>query len=226
MKVLVVFQHKFIFESILDWISLQQFKPSLVASDNYHESSEILASEAIDLVIIEFYSDLDFRKFKHSSLYKIALKMKVYQVIITLSTAPSSLLPALESNIAAIIHFNDARKYFQYTYPKPTIEKVFISETIYPAISVIPERGHPLTTLTCIEQIVAAHIVLGLSSKEISEKIYRSFYTIKDHRKHIKEKLDITGGKSALMKYLTPYTHWLLSIANQRHPSEQPRIGY
>jgi len=56
--------------------------------------------------------------------------------------------------------------------------------------------------LTTTERIILKLINSGMSNQEIAEKMCRSSDTIKNHRKNIKAKLNIKGGKKSFIGFL------------------------
>ncbi|WP_084299518.1 helix-turn-helix transcriptional regulator [Dyadobacter tibetensis] len=89
----------------------------------------------------------------------------------------------------------------------------FLSPQILEVVGLVPPKGNALYELTHSELKVASLLLQGYNNKCIAHLLLRSQHTIENHRKHIKDKLALPGGKNALIEHLIPYTRWVLIAA-------------
>ncbi|OJV17166.1 MAG: hypothetical protein BGO21_07235 [Dyadobacter sp. 50-39] len=93
------------------------------------------------------------------------------------------------------------------------ISEILINSSIYLSISIKKSiensSGTTLSTLSKKEKLIAKLIVLGKDNWQVSEILDISIETIKNHRKNIKRKLNIDGGKNSLINCLFSNVPWL-----------------
>jgi DNA-binding NarL/FixJ family response regulator len=113
-----------------------------------------------------------------------------------------SLNSVRDLGIAGLIHYDDDISTLNnciiqilnndyYLSPKLRVKEQR-SQASYPSLSI----------LTKTEREIALRIANGESTKEIATNLFRSIETIQNHRKSIKDKLQIRGGKSTLLEFL------------------------
>ncbi len=56
--------------------------------------------------------------------------------------------------------------------------------------------------LSAAEREVAERILRGQSTRQIADSLFRSIQTIQNHRKNIRQKLRVRGGKMSLVNFL------------------------
>jgi DNA-binding CsgD family transcriptional regulator len=86
------------------------------------------------------------------------------------------------------------------------MQLTFTENPLHKGVSTRPPRLS--LELTRSEREIARRIVQGQSAKEIAVSLFRSIETIQNHRKAIKAKLGISGGKFALLNYLKDCDDW------------------
>ncbi|SEJ75872.1 DNA-binding response regulator, NarL/FixJ family, contains REC and HTH domains [Dyadobacter sp. SG02] len=112
--------------------------------------------------------------------------------------------------LTTILHVVDARLHLL-----PTIRNAkqlpYISPCIQAVVGHFPPKDHALRRLSKTELKITSLILGGYSNKCITERLSRSQQTIEGHRKNIKEKLGVTGGKNSLIDHLVPFTSWVVA---------------
>lgn len=145
----------------------------------------------------------------HTHEYKIFLKelkklispLKCFTILLTDTLSWYQLSTSIQLGIKGIIHFDDELPSIQDCITKILSKAIYLSPII---TKLYPQCNNHYTNskLTSTEIQIAKLLLSGTSTKEIAIILERSTETIKNHRKSIKQKLGIKGGKFELIKYL------------------------
>lgn len=119
----------------------------------------------------------------------------------------------LNEKISAIIYLPELLEFLINFSKLIKEDKIYFSPEIDKMINNKPNKQHHFLTLTLTELKVARLLVQGYKTKEIGSILFISPFTVSDHRKHIKEKLQIPGGKGQLLQFLNNYISWLFIVA-------------
>lgn len=102
-----------------------------------------------------------------------------------------------------VFHYDDDFDEFLFSLNHPSSDVISFSPKFSPSLS---SRIKMLLRLTTCEIIVLKLVLKGHNNKFIANKLCRSEDTIKNHRKSIKLKLDVKGGKSALFSIFDSFS--------------------
>jgi len=210
MKILIVTDNPFQEAAISTW--LRQSDKSCIVSNvlDYNEIDKICDfTIKPDVIIFNYPTQIEEASQKIFELCMSVTWGRVCIVVLVSNYDTKTLANLLSEKKLTIIDIQDAQHYFSNEFDPSQYR--YLSQTIREAYAQIPCATHPLNSLTKTEQKISALILKGLSNKEIANYLSRSILTIEDHRKKIKVKLLLHGGKNSLLEFLRPYTSWLLS---------------
>lgn len=116
-------------------------------------------------------------------------------------------------SIRGMISESDGKDIFFKCLSNVIQNKSFISNQLCAKVPDLSWTDHP--RLSSKELLIIEYLIKGHSSHSISKLLQLSLETIKVHRKNIRSKLSITGGKSNLLQALHVYLH----TSNLREPN-------
>lgn len=155
-----------------------------------------------------------------TKILEISIGIRV--VLLVPDISPVDLSAILVRGVSAILHIEDARDHLIPAVFAAGPQSI-LSPRVVSVIGHLPPPGHMVYLLSKTELTIALLLLAGYSSRSITSLLLRSQQTIEWHRRNIKEKLGVTGGKHSLISYLVPFTLWISnSVGNLTNKREGP----
>ena len=199
-------------DAIVGYLSQSNKVCCTQTTTSYLEACHLCQNHKPEIIILDYEMLAMAQAHWIYTLRQIPMMETASFITLVADIRPAELARIIANHASAILHVHESREYFQNKLFEETRMPLYLSPRIKATIGLIPPNGNPLYTLSKTELQIAALLTQGLNNKEIANELFRSPLTIEDHRKSIKEKLCLTGGKSALLTYLIPYTQWLVEI--------------
>lgn len=104
--------------------------------------------------------------------------------------------------IKGFLHYDDDLDSLLECISNINAAKCYLSSKFLKEMEDSKKSLEAIDSLSVAEKEIVRRLILGESSKEIASATFRSIETIQNHRKNIKYKLGIKGGKSSFVNYL------------------------
>jgi DNA-binding NarL/FixJ family response regulator len=152
-----------------------------------------------------------------AELSAVASPVQTSYIVLVRNISALEVALLVAKGVTVILHVCDSKQYFVLGRIFDHHTSVYLSPHLSKFFGLVPNGSHALHTLSHTELKIISLILQGHSTRQIASLLFRSWQTIEDHRKNIKRKLSIKGGKSELLNYVTPYTLWIVKIARENN---------
>jgi DNA-binding NarL/FixJ family response regulator len=208
MRVLIVERDKFLFDSISTWLQ-KDSDHSLTRTLDYSDAAVEVKCQYFEVLIIGEKMPPTQANWMDELIF--TSKNPQIHIIFVISNMNCICPIAIQKSAnLSLIHSHDAKEFFTNMKVGCQKETLYISPYIVSKIGEVPMTTHPLRTLSRTEIRVASLLAQGMQNEQIANILFVSPLTVSDHRKKIKEKLVIRGGKNILLQYMEPYKLWLI----------------
>jgi DNA-binding CsgD family transcriptional regulator len=218
MKILIINSNIYDTELVVKWINRTKKKSEIFLARCNYSANEILKASQPSVAIWE-----DEMFIKHTSKFNGSNQKEEFEIVVTRpiriitvhNTSSNKLSNFLVQRPAAIIYFPELQDYIARILEMKE-EKIFYSYTIRKLLEIGEDisltNSKMFLTLTTVELRITQLIVQGYKTSEIAKILFISKNTVSDHRKNIKIKLDLKGGKQIFISYLNSNLSQLFNL--------------
>ena len=210
MEILIAEKSQLHIDAITTWLQKEKRHFQILETDCHRETMEIYSVRDIAVVVL----GEDIHPLGQTQWFKDLIKVKAMMATFFIFIISSNRIPPVQGfqEPLFIVHVNDAMPFFTNLDLTKALDATYFSPLLMSSMGQIPSENNPLLGLSNTERMVAGFVAQNLNNDEISDRLFISPHTVSTHRKNVREKLSITGGKSVLLEFLTPYTLWLIGI--------------
>lgn len=203
MCILIITRKRFYFDAIATWLASGLPDSNIIWQVDINQISKTVPKHQVALLI--FGEDIDEQlvtSFAEANLSEFSETMLVISVK---NETDSAFRRVSNCTFFFAVNPDDAKEAFSdfgrfLSDREVALVLPTLTATVPNSFSGKVEKSTP--ALTRSERRVARLILEGLSSNVIAERLCNSEETIKNHRKKIREKLNIKGGKNTLVTVL------------------------
>jgi DNA-binding CsgD family transcriptional regulator len=210
MEILVAEKSQLHIDAITTWLQKEKRSFQILGTNCYRESMEIYSIRDIAVIVL----GEDIHPLGQTQWFNDLMKVKATRATLFIFIISGNRIPTVQGSNEPlfIIHVNDAMPFFTNFDLTKALNNTYFSPFLMSRVGLIPSKYNPLIGLSQTERMIAGFVAQNLNNDEISDHLSISPHTVSTHRKNVRQKLNITGGKNALLEFLTPYTLWLIGI--------------
>jgi DNA-binding CsgD family transcriptional regulator len=210
MEILIAEKNQLHIDAITTWLQKEKGCFRILGTNSYRESMEIYSIR--DITVIVLGEGIHPRG--QAQWFKDLMKVKAIRATFFIMIISGNCIPPVQGaqEPLFIIHVNDAMPFFTNLDLTKAQSNTYFSPFLMSNMGLVPSKNNSLFGLSYAERMIAGLVAQNLNNDEISDHLFISPHTVSTHRKNVRQKLNITGGKNALLEFLTPYTLWLIGI--------------
>ena len=205
MRILIAKKNKLNASSFAQYLGNLGHQVEIITS--LHQTCSCIKTFGPDVVMLGYYLHPDGPVNWVKELVGDLPKPGVSYVLLVPDQKPYQIREAMHAGVKGFIHYDDDIDALANCIETIVHDKHYLSPTLSVLLSQ-PVRNIPSNLLTPSEIEIAKRVLNGQSTKETAASLFRSIETIQNHRKAIKAKFGISGGKSALLNYLKDHDEW------------------
>lgn len=205
MRILIAKKNKLNAGSFAQYLGNLGHQVEIITS--LHQTSSCIKTFGPDVVLLGYYLHPEGPVNWVKELIGDLPKSGVSYALLVPDQKPYQIREAMHAGVKGLIHYDDDIDALANCIETIVHDKHYLSPTLSTLLSQ-PMGKIPSNLLTPSEIEIAKRVLNGQSTKEIAASLFRSIETIQNHRKAIKAKLGISGGKSALLTYLKNCDEW------------------
>ncbi|MCB0687429.1 MAG: response regulator transcription factor [Saprospiraceae bacterium] len=197
-RILIADDHQVLLDGLESLLNAEEDIEVVAKCSNGEEVIHRLADSAIDLVLM----DINMPRMNGIEAMEIILKKypDIHVIALSMYKQPSYVNRMLNLGVSGYVLKDEGKKVILEAISSCMSGKQFISRQLQEILRNERSKLPFNLALTSREKEVLKELGNGSNSKEISEKLFISFHTVRTHRKHLMQKFNVKNVTSLLSK--------------------------